>query len=397
MNTFKITLFLCLFILSINFVYSQSERDLNTESDFKFNLTGYVFNLSSYSYSRSNQLLGKIDFEPAESVSDLMRLRLRPTVLFGENTRFEAQYEVNGLLSDRNLYKLNEISENKRQAVKLAWNIHTDEHLVLNHYIDRLFVKQVFDFGEFTAGRQRISWGVGRVWQPTDLFNPLNPANFSKIEKDGVDAVSTKIYIGNFTDLELVYNNTMSKYKDNFGGRFRTNYKEYDLSAVAGYFDGRIVVGGDFTGNLYDAGFRGEFIYSLKGGNFEKEFLKFILGLDYQFDKNIYTLIEYQHNGEGTICRYCYDYTRLVSGEILNVGMNYIAVNANYRINDLTNAGISNNINLNDGSGFASVSGIYQLTQSWQLNLTAMLTYGDIGTEYRIYPYSLYLLTEYFF
>ncbi len=131
MNTFKIVLYLYLFILSTNFIYSQSDEDLITESDFKLNLTGYIFNLSSYSFSRSNKLIGIIDIEPAESVSDLMRLRLRPSVLFGENTRIEAQYEVNGLLSDRNLYKLNEISENKRQAVKLAWNLHTDEHLVL--------------------------------------------------------------------------------------------------------------------------------------------------------------------------------------------------------------------------------------------------------------------------
>ena len=369
----------------------------SAKSEISLAMTGYIFNLSSYSYIKENRFLGIFDTPSESSLSDLVRARIRPTLHLDENTRIEAQYEVNGIISNKNMFVMTEISENKRQIVKLAQNIHTDTHTVINHYLDRFFIKQIFDFGELSVGRQRVSWGVGRIWQPTDLFNPLNPANFSKIEKDGADVVSAKVYIGNFTDLEIVYNPTMSIYHDNYGARFRTNYKEYDLSLMTGYFDGTYVVGGDFAGNLSDAGFRGEFVYSAVNENVEQDFLKFILGLDYQFSENIYGLIEYQHNGQGTNYRNQYDFVSLLKGDILNVGTNYIALNANYRLNDLTNIGFGNISNINDSSGFFNISGIYQISQSWQFNLTAMLTYGSKGSEYRLYPYAVYMITEWFF
>ena len=51
----------------------------------------------------------------------------------------------------------------------------------------------------------------------------------------------------------------MEKLNNSNGGfRFRTNYSEYDLSLIGGYFDKRIVIGGDFAGNLFEAGVRGE-------------------------------------------------------------------------------------------------------------------------------------------
>lgn len=363
----------------------------------EFEVSGYIFNLGSYSYSRENEILGQIKLPSAESTTNLLRARFRPVLYLGDNTRIESQYEINGMVSNRNMFVLTEISENRRQLYKLAQNLYTDKHTVVNHYLDRLFIKHSLDQAEITIGRQRISWGVGRVWQPTDLFNPLNPANFSKIEKDGADAVSAKYFFGDFTDLEIVYNPTMAKYSDNFGARFRTNYKQYDMSFMAGHFDNRTVLGGDFAGNLFDAGFRGEAIYSFLDGDYKKEFLKFILGLDYQFSELVYGLIEYQNNGEGSISKKDYDLFKLANGDILNVGVNYLALSLAYKLTDLTNLSISNNYNIDDNSGFSSVSMIYQYTQNLQLNLSLMATYGNSGSEYRFYPMSCFVIVDYFF
>ncbi|MBX3044377.1 MAG: hypothetical protein KIT33_15265 [Candidatus Kapabacteria bacterium] len=366
-------------------------------SQIDYGISGYIFNLSSYSQTRYNKILGIIDIPSEESYSNLLRARLRPTFNIGDNSRFEIQYEVNGILSNRNLFILTEISENRRQLVKLANNLYTDQQLALNHYIDRMFFKHIFDFGEVTIGRQRISWGVGRIWQPADLFNPINPANFSKIEKDGADAVSMKFYLGNFTDFEIVYNPTKQKYPDNIGGRLRTNYSGYDISGIFGHFDDAFLIGGDFAGSILDAGFRGEFVYSFDDGYFGQDFLKFILGLDYQFNQNIYGMIEYQHNGLGTNIRNSYDYIKLARGEILNVGTDYLAVNLAYRLSDLTTLSLTSNSNLIDGSGFLMFTGIYQAAQNWQINLSTMASYGEKGTEYRIYPISAFFVCQYYF
>jgi len=51
--------------------------------------------------------------------------------------------------------------------------------------------------------------------------------------KRRADAVSTKIYIGNFTDFRTVYNHPKSKYKDNFAVGSEQIIR-VDLTAVAG-------------------------------------------------------------------------------------------------------------------------------------------------------------------
>ncbi len=366
-----------------------------TKPDFGIN--GYLFNLASFTHSYQNSLYNLIEIPSSNSYTDLLRARFKPILNINDNLRIEAQYEFNGMVSDRNLFVLTEISENRRQLFKIAQNIYTDEHSVINHYLDRFYIKYNDDFMAVTAGRQRISWGVGRIWQPTDLFNPLNPANFSKIEKDGADAVSAKFFLGYFTDIEIVYNPTMSKYSDNFGARFRTNISEYDMSLLGGRFDNRNILGLDFTGNLFDAGLRGEAIYSFNSDDGIKDFLKFIIGLDYQFNSELYALIEYQHNGEGSSDKLNYDFIRLANAEILNVAKNYLAINAAYRLNDSGTLGASNIINFDDGSGLSALSYIYQYSQNLQFNASAMLTYGSKGSEYRFYPLSVYLISEYYF
>jgi hypothetical protein len=250
---------------------------------------------------------------------------------------------------------------------------------------------------DITIGRQRISWGTGRIWNPTDLFNPINPASYDKIEKDGADAVSARYYLGNFTDLEVVYNAVDEFNESNYGARFRTNFKDYDFSIVGGYFDQRVVVGADFAGNLLEAGFRGEGIISADNDDLASNFAKCILGLDYQITPELYGLAEYHFNGEGKTNRLDYELTRLISGEILNLKRNYLFLQTTYQIHPLLSSASSLNLNLNDGSGFFNGSLSYSLAENWYLNLGTLLPFGDIFDEYWYYPTSVYLKGEFYF
>ncbi len=246
-------------------------------------------------------------------------------------------------------------------------------------------------------GRQRIAWGTGRIWNPTDLFNPINPASFDKIEKDGADAAAVKVFLGGFTDVTLVYNSQSNFHQNNMGFRFRTNVGEFDLSTVGAQFDRRIIVGGDFAGNFFDAGIRGEGIVSADKDNLESNFAKFILGLDHQFTPRLYALIEYQFNGEGTADRSAYDLSRLEAGEILNLSRNYVFLQASYLLHPLVTAAVSLNANLNDGSGFVGALASLSATEDFSIHLGALISYGSQFDEYWYYPDAYYFKGDFYF
>ena len=165
-------------------------------------------------------------------------------------------------------------------------------------------------------------------------------------------SVSFKYAFGNFTDVNLVFNPLEKIGDSNYGFRFRTNFDEYDVSVMGGSFDNRIVGGLDFAGNLGQAGVRGEGIISIDKNNSSNKFVKFILGADQQFTPKLYGMIEYQFNGEGKTDKNKYEFARLIKGEILNLNRNYIFSSLSYEVTPLFTVGLSNNTNLNDGSGF---------------------------------------------
>lgn len=359
-----------------------------------YDFSGYVVNMPIYQPAKD---LGIVNLK--DQFFDLTRIRLRPTLYIGNNSRFNLEYEINSLYlseSGFGLFNLNSVST-RRQLGKLNWNIVERDHFVLNHFIDRLTFRQDFDFGNIEIGRQRISWGTGRIWNPTDLFNPINPANFAKIEKDGADAVSAMIYLGNFTDLNIVYNPTNNFKSSNYGFRFRTNFFEYDFAVIGGYFDNRIVTGLDFAGNLFDAGVRGEGILSFNKDNSEDHFAKFILGTDYQFTPELYVVLEYHFNGEGKINISDYELLRLRNGEIINLNKNYLYSAINYQITPLFTVMFSNNINLNDKSGYTGINGNYSITADLYLSGGAQISYGSEFDEYWYYPNAYYLQGEFYF
>jgi len=377
----KLAIFLFLFL-----------AELSAQVDY--DLSGYVVNMPIYQPAKN---LGIVNLK--DQYLDLTRFRLRPTLYIGNNSRFNLEYEINSLYLSQSgfgLFNLNSVST-RRQLGKLNWNIVEKDHFIVNHFVDRLTFRQDFDFGNIEIGRQRISWGTGRIWNPTDLFNPINPANFAKIEKDGADAVSAMIYLGNFTDLNIVYNPTNDFRSSNYGFRFRTNFAGYDVSVVGGYFDDRIVTGLDFAGNLFDAGIRGEGILSFNKDNSSDNYAKFILGADYQFTPDLYAMIEYHFNGEGKTNPSNYELSRLINGEIINLNKNYLYATINYQLTPLFTIMLSNNINLNDNSGYIGINGNYSLTENFYLSGGAQISYGSEFEEYWYYPNAYYLQGEFYF
>jgi hypothetical protein len=363
-----------------------------------FDLNGYVYNLPVV--QKFPEIFSQITGEPIKEeyiYSDITRVRIRPSLMQHENSEFVLNYEINSLLSNVTYPMSLGDDISNRQAIDLKTQIYNSAHLQINHFIDRLYWRQFFDFGELTLGRQRISWGVGRVWQLTDLFNPINPANFTQFEKDGADALSGKIYTGNFSDLEFVVNfrEIMNDY--NYGLRYRNKFGVYDISSIIGFFDHRYILGYEIAGNLYGAGIRSEFLLSAKEQNLESNFYKILIGIDYQFNDKLYGMLEYKHNGRGSDCTLCYDMQSLFEGEILNVGLDYLASQITYQFHPLLSGNILNIQNIRDESGLLSVGLDYNMLQNLNIGLSGILFYGKALTEYSYYSNAGMMKIEWYF
>lgn len=352
-------------------------------------INGYVFEMPA---------IIKVD-NTAEDYNaiNFTRLRLRPTLNLSDDSRITAHYELDFLLSEQLLPGMTSLSKTNRQVISLFDEIDSGEKYRLNHFIDMLYYKHLFDDFEFTFGRQVISWGSGRVWQPNDLFNPINPANIFKYERDGVDAFTAKYYLGAFSDIEVVANFRDRVEDNNYAVRLRTNAMEYDVSFMSGYFDKRTVIGADFAGNLFDAGFRGELLYSFENKDNRDSYVKAVVGLDYQINSDLYALVEYQFNGEGKADKLKYEYLRLAFGEIQNLSRNYITQQINYKLGALWTVTASALQNINDGSGYAGAVIDYSWLQNVNLKLAGMYFYGDDKTEYSNYGTAVYGILEFYF
>jgi hypothetical protein len=370
---------------------AQTSNSSETSLDF----SGYVAELPVY--ERLQPSLAQLSNISNSEFSNLARVRLRPTLHFGDNTKVGAEYEIDGLYYSQNSSFNLSSPIPMRQVISLRWQPVTETNFTASHYIDRLYIDQDFSFGSLVIGRQRISWGTGRVWNPTDIFNPINPANFGKIEKDGSDAASMKFNLGQLTDLQLVYNAEYHFRSSDYAARFHTNILTYDFSLMSGFVDKRLVNGGDFAGDIGGAGIRGEALVSSDVLNNTGYFVKWILGTDYQFTDKLYGLVEYYHNGQGSLDKTNYDLTGLYEGKILNLAKDYLDVTGTYQIHPLVSIAISSNSNFNDGSGFLSGSITYSASDNTSLALGTLFTYGSTLSEYWYYPQAYYLKLEAYF
>ncbi len=382
-------------LLLILFLTTSAAAQTSLIPGTDLNFSGYVMEMPIYEDIQPT--LAQLSNTSRSAFENLTRLRLRPTLHIGGNTKIGLEYEIDALYYSQNVSFGLTSGTPLRQLVSLHWQPFTGNHYTISHYIDRLYFDQEFSFGKFVLGRQRISWGTGRVWNPTDIFNPINPANFGKVEKDGADAASMKFYLGQLTDLQFVYNPEYHFASSNYAARFRTNILGYDLAVLAGSADKRFITGGDFAGNVWTAGIRGEALLSEDPSKTDGYYIRWILGMDYQFTDKLYGMFEYYHNGQGTLNRFNYDLLGLYQGRILNLAKDYLAVSGSYQMTPLVTVMLSSNSNFNDGSGYLAGTVSFSASDNASLAFGTLYSYGKIFTEYWYYPQAYYLKLETYF
>jgi hypothetical protein len=180
--------------------------------------------------------------------------------------------------------------------------IYRGHSLDWRHSLYRAWLQYEQDQLLLILGRQRIAWGSGRIWNPTDRFNPIDPTAVQQDQKIGVDAFNTAWRYDNSGSFQMILAPGRSEHNvaRKVSGRWQDTFGEFDVAAMGGLFGDEQVLGIDLAGNIGDGGGRLEVVRSISGP--DGAYTQLMAGYDYTlfhawFPEGLYLAIEYFYNG----------------------------------------------------------------------------------------------------
>ncbi|PCI45274.1 MAG: hypothetical protein COB41_01975 [Proteobacteria bacterium] len=235
--------------------------------------------------------------------SDLNRLRL--TVDGGEHAwqwRLSYDHELlyGGAVRDPAFAQL-------RQRPDPTWldlnaNIVHSASIDWRHNLYRGWIQYKAEAWDVVLGRQRIAWGSGRIWNPTDRFNPVQPTALEPDQKLGVDAAYMTHSYSDFGSIQLVAAPPQSNRALNrkWALRWQDTIEQTDMALWLGEVGEERVLAVDVTGNVADAAARLEWQQSWGGK--QGGFGQLVVGIDgtltgQLFTEGLYVAVEYFYNG----------------------------------------------------------------------------------------------------
>lgn len=236
-------------------------------------------------------------------------------------------------------------------------------------------------------GLQNISMGVGRIWTPTNMFNPKNSYALESDEVYGVAALSYTRYLSGTSHVNVV----ASQKADNsfkYAARYKAllGFAEVGIDTIIS--NDTKMIGYEIESNLADTGIelRSEGAYiqnSLRGVKEEKEFFQGIVGADYGFKNGVTLVLEALYSSDK------FSYQEIIQNfdsEILSnlVYSNlYTAVSLSYSFNIFLDASLLYIESFNDkNSRFISPSLTYTLNDNHSFIVGAMIQNGDNSSEF---------------
>ena len=325
-------------------------------------IPSYSIELGGY---YENDGIGLVKRTGGAVVGDMNRLRLKLDQKIGDSVALHFEPHYNLFVKSENI-PLSGVSD----LDQLVW--------------DRVYVKLYSQLANLTVGKQRIAWGSGTIWNPTDIFNPFVLSFAVKEEETtNVEAVRLEAPLGSAAGIDgyLLTGKNWSEAKK--GVRAKTTLGSFDLAAS--YVDlgnNGFQFGFDSSGDFMSAGVRTELVLKSPAGS--NAYIQSVLGMDYTLDNGVGLNFEYFYNGLGKKNKDNYDWANLAAGNISQLGMDYLFISANKIIDELTNIRCSLIGNLDDLSYLIYPQYSRNISQNVDLNMEGMWITGPDGSEY--YP-----------
>jgi len=280
--------------------------------------------------------------------------------------------------------------------------------------VDRLWLDYYKNNLQVTLGRQRVAWGTCWVWNPTDLFNPLNVLDFDYEERPATDAIRVQYYTGPVTKWDIAYKPAKDPNNQILSGLWSLNKWDYDFNIIAGMRFKRWLAGFSWAGDILNAGFRGEVLVSQAPNqpdtnsvyqqfgesslsSWDKPIVSAALSGDYTFPNTFYIHTEILYNNIGKTSN-----TFLFQAEANKLGLLSAArleiyQEFAYDITPLLRGSLFGLINPNDKSYVIVPSLNYSIITNLDFFLITMFFEGDPLTEYGEYGTSFYVRIKFSF
>jgi len=303
---------------------------------------------------------------------------------------------------------------------RLGWTLEETDDFLWVHEFDRLAATLSVRNLDFTFGRQAITWGTGRFWQPTDLFSPFGPLQVDREFKAGNDAARLVLALGDFTQAEFVWAFGRDADPDRSAGvgKFRTLFKDFDISVLGGWVQTDIVGGGDFAGDLGATGIQihGEILFNhVKDSS---DYLDFLVGMDYRFPgKGPYLLGEYYYYGAGATnaegLNQVLSDNRILSRGTLLLGRHNLGLGASYEILPILTGMFNVLVNLTDPSAILNPVLEYSIADNAAATVGCTIPLGEaptfvlspgglalsdarLNSEYGTYPFTFFIEVRFY-
>jgi hypothetical protein len=176
------------------------------------------------------------------------------------------------------------------------------EHLIATGSVDRAWLDWTAGPLEITAGRQRVAWGTGLVWNPIDVFNPFSPLDFDNEERPGTDAARMQWYLGPNAKVEFAIAPQRSADSTTAAALAKFNRGGYDCIIIAGRKATHRILGAAWAGSILGGGFRGELRYDVPRSTMSgaASYATVSVDVDYTLTSTLYLHAALLYSGRGT-------------------------------------------------------------------------------------------------
>lgn len=291
---------------------------------------------------------------------------------------------VNGLPDDRRkLFDLTHetMDQNRKAAVQR---------------LDRLSVGYGDAQQTLRFGRQAVSWGNGLVFQVLDFVNPFSPIAIDKDYKPGDDMLYGQWLVGERGDAQAMMvprrdpaTHDIESDQSSYAVKLRTRHSGFDLDWLAARHYAENLLGLGVVKSIGGAVWRLDVSFTdLENG---ASAASLVTNMDYSWiwgGKNVYGYVEYFRNGVGESSRANYASpnaelsARIARGELFTLARDYAALGLQVELTPLFNLYTNLIANLNDGSKYLQLRGVYDWQQDVQLMAGINLPSGSRDTEY---------------
>jgi len=290
------------------------------------------------------------------------------------------------------------VISDRNRWVNATWEVEDGAglHHQSLHRLDRAAIQLQQGDWSVTLGRQAVSWGSGRVFQPMDPFNPFSPTVVDRDYKPGNDLLLVERLFDNGHDMQLLHiarrdddyhvTNDVSSTAFKWHGMMRES--EFEVLVAQHYGKGmggvtvRVPIGG--------AMIRSDVMASeLTGGQWS---VSGIVNADYSFmlgKFNSFVFGEYFYNDLGVselptrLDQLPVELAiRMERGEVFNLMKHYTAIGGNVLWHPLFDTSLTVITNLKDTSSLVSLSASYIPSDNQSLQVGWIHPLGRSGDEY---------------